>query len=510
MSDTRGQAPARRDGAAQRPARPRPDALGRRRARRRRRDRHRLRPQAAGARRRRRARRARRGPARRGVRRDPARQARRCPQARLPFEYARRSSASPPAPSLAGALLRRRVRGASGEAAAAMLSLAPAVLALRGGELAAYHGVEHKAIAAYEAERGRAPTPPRSTTAAARTSSRRCWPPTSPARCCCAACSSGPGPVAGAGVARRVDRRGSRGVRVVRAQRRHAARARPAPSGLRAPAPDRHARARRAPARGRPRGARGDPARRDSAVRLGFQHPSTGSQTAGRFDPAWCHTVQRCASTRTDAMPSRYAGDRRPQRSVPGPSVWNRVEADVITWAPIIFMALICLRPLADAEADAADEAAADQAGRQVVGRLGATSPAPTRPRPSCTRSSSSCATPSASTRSAPRVPKGILLHGPPGHRQDAARQGRRERVRRRVLLAVGRRVRRDVRRPRRRPHPAPVRRGAQAPARRSSSSTRSTPSAASAARTTTPSASRRSTSCSSRWTASTRPATSS
>jgi uncharacterized protein YqhQ len=54
--------------------------------------------------------------------------------------------------SLAGALLRRRVRGVTGETAAAMLSLAPAVLALRGGELAAYHGVEHKAIAAYESD----------------------------------------------------------------------------------------------------------------------------------------------------------------------------------------------------------------------------------------------------------------------------------------------------------------------------------------------------------------------
>ena len=31
-----------------------------------------------------------------------------------------------------------------------MISLAPALIALRGGELAAYHGVEHKAIAAYE------------------------------------------------------------------------------------------------------------------------------------------------------------------------------------------------------------------------------------------------------------------------------------------------------------------------------------------------------------------------
>jgi hypothetical protein len=36
------------------------------------------------------------------------------------------------------------------EAGVALLSLLPAVLALRGGDLAAYHGVEHKAIAAYE------------------------------------------------------------------------------------------------------------------------------------------------------------------------------------------------------------------------------------------------------------------------------------------------------------------------------------------------------------------------
>jgi uncharacterized protein YqhQ len=36
------------------------------------------------------------------------------------------------------------------EAAVALISLAPALLALRGGDLAAYHGVEHKSIAAYE------------------------------------------------------------------------------------------------------------------------------------------------------------------------------------------------------------------------------------------------------------------------------------------------------------------------------------------------------------------------
>jgi uncharacterized protein YqhQ len=73
------------------------------------------------------------------------------PQAKLPFENPSVLGVAAGA-SLAGALLRRRVRGLSGEAAAAMLSLAPAVLALRGGELAAYHGVEHKAIAAYESD----------------------------------------------------------------------------------------------------------------------------------------------------------------------------------------------------------------------------------------------------------------------------------------------------------------------------------------------------------------------
>jgi uncharacterized protein YqhQ len=71
------------------------------------------------------------------------------PQAKLPFESGSVLGIAAGA-SLTGAVLRRRVGGTFGEAAAAALSLAPAVLALRGGELAAYHGVEHKAIAAYE------------------------------------------------------------------------------------------------------------------------------------------------------------------------------------------------------------------------------------------------------------------------------------------------------------------------------------------------------------------------
>jgi uncharacterized protein YqhQ len=73
------------------------------------------------------------------------------PQAKLPFENPSVLGVAAGA-SLAGAVLRRRLPGPTAEAAAAALSLAPAVLALRGGELAAYHGVEHKAIAAYESD----------------------------------------------------------------------------------------------------------------------------------------------------------------------------------------------------------------------------------------------------------------------------------------------------------------------------------------------------------------------
>jgi uncharacterized protein YqhQ len=72
------------------------------------------------------------------------------PEARLPWQDVRVVGAAG-ATMAAGAALRRRVRGPGGEAALAALSLLPSVVALRGGDLAAYHGVEHKAIAAYEA-----------------------------------------------------------------------------------------------------------------------------------------------------------------------------------------------------------------------------------------------------------------------------------------------------------------------------------------------------------------------
>ena len=71
------------------------------------------------------------------------------PQIRLPFQEPSVAAVAIGA-AVGGAYLRRRMRGLAGESAAAVASLAPALFALRGGELAAYHGVEHKAIAAYE------------------------------------------------------------------------------------------------------------------------------------------------------------------------------------------------------------------------------------------------------------------------------------------------------------------------------------------------------------------------
>ena len=71
------------------------------------------------------------------------------PQARLPFEDAGVIGAALVA-SAGGLVARRAARGMRGELAAVGLSLLPSIVALRGGDVAQYHGVEHKAIAAYE------------------------------------------------------------------------------------------------------------------------------------------------------------------------------------------------------------------------------------------------------------------------------------------------------------------------------------------------------------------------
>jgi uncharacterized protein YqhQ len=71
------------------------------------------------------------------------------PEVRLPFQDVSVLGVAAGA-SLTGALAKKRLRGLGGESIAALASVVPALFALRGGELAAYHGVEHKSIAAYE------------------------------------------------------------------------------------------------------------------------------------------------------------------------------------------------------------------------------------------------------------------------------------------------------------------------------------------------------------------------
>ena len=72
------------------------------------------------------------------------------PEAELPMQDASTLGAMGAAALGGHAIRSRGARTVGREAAVALLSLAPALLALRSGELAAYHGVEHKAIAGYE------------------------------------------------------------------------------------------------------------------------------------------------------------------------------------------------------------------------------------------------------------------------------------------------------------------------------------------------------------------------
>ena len=92
--------------------------------------------------------------------------------ARLPFEDVRVIAAMlialEPSRALAG------VGAAREELVQAALGLAPAMVALSDRNLAAYHGVEHKAIGAYEQGSDDPTTATRSTSAAAPTWSRRC------------------------------------------------------------------------------------------------------------------------------------------------------------------------------------------------------------------------------------------------------------------------------------------------------------------------------------------------
>ena len=72
------------------------------------------------------------------------------PEAKLPFQDAKVLGAMLGA-TAGSRLLRGRLKaGAGAEVLIGAVALLPSFVALRGGELAEYHGVEHKAIAAYE------------------------------------------------------------------------------------------------------------------------------------------------------------------------------------------------------------------------------------------------------------------------------------------------------------------------------------------------------------------------
>jgi uncharacterized protein YqhQ len=76
---------------------------------------------------------------------------RRLPAAKLPMQDSRTVAAVVGCAAVVkGVRESERLRPASQELLAGLVSLAPAVLALRGGELAAYHGAEHISIGTYE------------------------------------------------------------------------------------------------------------------------------------------------------------------------------------------------------------------------------------------------------------------------------------------------------------------------------------------------------------------------
>jgi uncharacterized protein YqhQ len=75
---------------------------------------------------------------------------RRMPSARLPFEDARVLTAAASTIALTSLLRKRLPAGAVREGLVQAIGAAPALVALSDRDLAAYHGVEHKAIVAYE------------------------------------------------------------------------------------------------------------------------------------------------------------------------------------------------------------------------------------------------------------------------------------------------------------------------------------------------------------------------
>lgn len=84
---------------------------------------------------------------------------RRVPEVQLPFEDVKVAVSMVAASALAAGIKRSKLGSTGRESAVAVLSIAPTAIALKDSDLAAYHGVEHKAIAAYEQDADAADTP---------------------------------------------------------------------------------------------------------------------------------------------------------------------------------------------------------------------------------------------------------------------------------------------------------------------------------------------------------------
>ena len=75
---------------------------------------------------------------------------RRLPEARLPFEAPGMGAALAASALISTVARRSKLPVAAAEAVAVGMSLVPALMAIRGSQVAGYHGAEHKAIGGYE------------------------------------------------------------------------------------------------------------------------------------------------------------------------------------------------------------------------------------------------------------------------------------------------------------------------------------------------------------------------